>query len=133
MKSGSVKGILFAIVSGVVQFAYAASGPGEQDGLKSFTARNDNGHCILEWNMLTKGDCVSFDLQKSTDGITYTSISQVNASEAKQADSHYMLLDNAPVTAKTYYRILEIKRNGSFTYSSIIPSIRPLEVDVAAR
>lgn len=91
--------------------------------LKSFEAKNDNGHSLLEWETAAKDKFIYFDIQKSTDGVNYVTVSQVNASAGKRADKHYIFVDNNTITGKTYYRILGVNASGTFEYSMLRPSV----------
>jgi hypothetical protein len=78
---------------------------------------------MLEWETAAKDKFIYFDIQKSTDGVNYITISQVNASTGKRADNHYIFVDNNTITGKTYYRILGVSASGTFEYSMLRPSV----------
>lgn len=89
--------------------------------LKSFIAKNENGRSVLEWETAARERFIYFDIQKSSDGVNYTSINQVNASADTHAGNHYIFMDNTAITGKTYYRILGVSASGTFDYCAIRP------------
>lgn len=99
--------------------------------LKSFVARNDNGRSMLEWETSSRDRYVYFMIEKSTDGVNYSSISQVNAPATRHASDHYIFVDNTLITAKTYYRILQADTRGTFDYAAIRPVVEPAHLSVS--
>lgn len=117
-----VKGILSVVFVTILSVCQAMAGTGVDvcDILSSFTARLDNSNTIIEWDTMPTDKCVCFDVQRSEDGINFTSIKHVTASNTLLTESHYILIDNnLPVNGVAYYRILEVQKNGAFTYSAM--------------
>jgi hypothetical protein len=118
-KAKGIISVIFIALLSIVQ-AMAGTGVDACDILTSFTARLDNSNTIIEWDTMPTDKCVCFDIQKSEDGINFTSIKHVTASNATLSESHYILIDNTlPLNGVAYYRILEVQKNGAFTYSAM--------------
>jgi len=86
--------------------------------LLSFTAIKDNGEVLL--NFATTGDInlASFDIERSADSNSYTSIGTVPATDSAQ--NHYQFWDTNPLTPVDYYRLKIINTNGSYSYSKTV-------------
>lgn len=58
-----------------------------------------------------------FEVQKSTDGIEYTTLTKVNGFKEKYSPTHYSYLDKAPMEGVNYYRIKQVDIDGKYSFS----------------
>lgn len=87
--------------------------------LGEFTATVNNGIVSLNWFTLTEKESAYFNIERSTDGIIFTTITTVKAKGNSNDKEVYTGNDNLKtVTAKTvYYRLKMVDIDGAFTYS----------------
>lgn len=90
--------------------------------LLSFTGTERNRTADLKWQITYDSDPHHFDLERSADGIRFTSITTLPASvgqhNATSIDFQYN--DPALMSARTFYRLKMVDVNGIVTYSRII-------------
>lgn len=82
-----------------------------------------DGNAALDWTTLNEVNISSFDLERSTDGLHFTRISNIKAMGGMSRLSSYAYLDhldNAIFSPAYYYRLKVLDRDGSFVYSKII-------------
>lgn len=136
MKKSVLIRIAIAILMLSVQIASAGTVVNKKKAhtreLTSFTAKNDNGHAVLQWSTSAKSNPVYFEIQQSYDGVNYTSLETVSALQGKNA-AQYSLIDKNEISCKTYYRILQADRNGAYEYSSIVPSVDVVPVKLSKK
>lgn len=85
----------------------------------SVKAIRENNGIRVEWMAYNQQNTVGFDIERSTDGISFSKV-QTIASNGSQTDSKYQWLDAAPAQGKNYYRIKEVYRSGNSEYSTIV-------------
>ncbi len=89
-------------------------------GLIFFSALADNGSVLLKWATATENNSDYFEVQRSTDGITWQSRSQVEATGNSTNTINYYTTDLINgITGEIYYRLKEVDLNGNATYSGI--------------
>lgn len=71
----------------------------------------------VSWRTEQQNNISSYDVQRSADGINFTSIADIAASNLPVAA--YSINDAAPLTGNNWYRIKAKENNGIFKYSSI--------------
>jgi len=82
----------------------------------SFTARpGANQQVNLEWQISDETNVSHFAIQRSTDGISFTTIGQVNFGSANS----YAFTDNNAVAGNNYYRIESVDNDGYTQYSVV--------------
>lgn len=81
----------------------------------SFTGRLLANETVrLDWNAITDDQHDYFEVQKSTDGINYTTLGR------GPALAPYWYLDPSPLAGNNYYRIKQFDKNGATAYSQVI-------------
>ncbi len=87
--------------------------------LISFRAKREEERMVrLDWQTASELNNQGFEIQKSSDGITFEAIAFVDgAGTTNQLQTYHYLDRNAPEAA--YYRLKQIDHNGSFTYSHL--------------
>jgi hypothetical protein len=95
----------------------------------SFYALKSGSDAKLTWTVESDNDNKYFDIERSTDGRTYTAFTRVNAFDNGKSVNTYETADNASLsTSFVYYRIKQVDKNGTVTYSLI----RNLKLDRSA-
>jgi len=80
------------------------------------SASLNNKVATITWNTVGEKKVTYFEVQKSTDGNTFTKVGQATAKNT--ATASYSLTDNN-VTSTTYYRIKVVSETGNVTYSNV--------------
>lgn len=73
----------------------------------------------VSWQTASEFNSSYFDVLRSADGENWTSIRTVPAQGTSQVTIDYSLMDNAPLTGVSYYRLKQVDANGSFHLSDI--------------
>jgi hypothetical protein len=94
--------------------------------LTSFSAATANGTVVLNWATATETNNSGFEVQRSTDKISYSNIGFVNGHGTTAEPKSYSFTDNTVNSGAYYYRLKQIDYNGAFEYSNVI------EVEVGA-
>lgn len=88
--------------------------------LLSLKAYIEGKNAIIHWQTATETNNKGFDIQKSSDGISWESI----AWQSGQGNSHslheYSHKDSQPFFGKSYYRLKQIDFDGKYTHSKIV-------------
>lgn len=91
--------------------------------LLSFDANYCNKQVCIEWNTSTESNNNYFDVEKSSDGVTFQSFIKVK-SNAMNGNStsklSYTVMDEFPKEGYNYYRLKQVDFDGSFNYSKIV-------------
>lgn len=90
----------------------------------SFAANCQNGLTVLNWRTATERDSNHFEVQRSTDGVTWDSIGQVTAAGNSTQELSYEFSDpQASDGGQFYYRFIEYDNDGNqSTHSQIVAS-----------
>jgi hypothetical protein len=89
--------------------------------LISFAGSNINDqYILLKWVTASETDSKYFDVQKSDDGIIFTTFAQVNASGNTTLVQNYSANDHHPQNGNNFYRLRIVDIDGTVTYSKII-------------
>jgi hypothetical protein len=88
----------------------------------SFNAnRINNSSTLLEWSTASEISNKGFEVERSFDGVNFSSIGFVKGNGTKSTVSPYQFIDddNHLITSQafTYYRLKQIDYNGEFSYS----------------
>lgn len=90
--------------------------------LMNFEAHKKDNIALLVWATATEQDNKGFDVERSMDGRSWTTIGFV-ASQSEAGHSalklDYNFTDNKPLNGKNYYRLKQTDHNGSYTYSEV--------------
>jgi hypothetical protein len=84
----------------------------------TFTAINayqQNAGVQVDWNILTEMNVSRYEVEKSTDGRTFTTAGMVQARNA----GTYKWYDAAPVSGNNYYRVKAVNVNGLAQFTSV--------------
>ena len=87
--------------------------------LLSFTASYNGSVAQLQWTTTNEINVQKFAVQKSKDGINFTTIGEVEANN-RLLLNNYSFTDAEALIGKVYYRLKNIDANGTFKYSNIV-------------
>lgn len=89
--------------------------------LTSFYGTNANQNNILYWETATEINNAGFNVQRSIDGISFSSIGFV-ASKAGNSTvaTSYQFTDANAFEGKCYYRLQQVDKDGKISYSAIV-------------
>jgi hypothetical protein len=79
----------------------------------------DNKAVQLEWATANEVDSKLFEIERSIDGVNYSAIGNKNASGNSDVNNYYYYTDTKPNNGTNYYRIKQISKNETYTYSAI--------------
>lgn len=82
---------------------------------------------LLDWTTINEKDVAYFEVQRSTDGVHFTSIGNVTATGNNKPFASYEFIDHSPEIGVNYYRLKQIDNN------KIVHDSRIIQVDVASK
>ncbi|MEP6747439.1 MAG: T9SS type A sorting domain-containing protein [Bacteroidota bacterium] len=88
--------------------------------LADFSGKSINGNVQLNWETVSEISSDAFVIERSSDGISFTTIDKVNAAVNSAAALYYNYTDKNPSTGKNYYRLKMIDKDGHADYSKVI-------------
>lgn len=88
--------------------------------LSDFKATVINNQVKLKWTTETELNTDHFLIQRSTDGINFISIKNVNATGNSQVPVHYDAMDNNLPAGRLYYRLMIVDKDGHTEFSKVI-------------
>jgi hypothetical protein len=75
----------------------------------------------VRWTTASENDNAGFEVQRSLDGRTFTTVSRVKGHGQSTQKQTYSILDAVPShTLVSYYRLRQIDFNGTATYSNVV-------------
>lgn len=87
--------------------------------LLHFTAKANNNAAILTWATASEENNAYFDVQRSTDGINFETIGQVEGAGTTYDVQEYTFIDESPVNGINYYRLRQVDIDGQFEFHKI--------------
>ncbi|WP_421890095.1 T9SS type A sorting domain-containing protein [Marinoscillum sp.] len=130
-KAGQTAGATSVTVPGVTEFSpWAISGnsvplPVE---LISFKGQQLGSNAHLEWETATERDNDYFEVNKSSDGITFYPIARVQGAGHASTLQHYSHVDQSPTPGVSYYQLRQVDYDGAFSLSKVI-SVQMIDPD----
>ena len=88
--------------------------------LLNFTAFNTGNSNWVKWQTSQEINTATFTLERSYDGIHFSTIGSQTAAGYSTGDKYYSYLDNNIIFATTYYRLITTDKDGKSSYSKII-------------
>jgi hypothetical protein len=76
---------------------------------------NTNGTVQLTWLTASETNNSYFELQRSTDGITFTTIGKVTGAGNSTQEKRYDFIDLSPLAGTNYYKLLQYDKDGKKT------------------
>lgn len=74
----------------------------------------------LHWSTATERNNAYFDVERSTDGLTFALVGTVDGAGNSQQVTHYDMEDQRPLRGTNYYRLKQVDVDGTFTYSNVV-------------
>ncbi len=74
----------------------------------------------IEWSNLTETDITKYLVERSSNGISFSSISATTASANDGSRADYSILDASPLPGANLYRIHAVEAGGKSLYSAIV-------------
>lgn len=91
--------------------------------IKNFNAWKNSTANLLTWTTVSELRNDYFDIERSTDGISFIKIGKVNGQLASYTDRTYEFNDAAP-PPRSYYRLKQVNKSGESSYYNTILVIR---------
>jgi hypothetical protein len=73
----------------------------------------------LQFTAINERDMAGYDIERSSDGVTYEKIGFQNAANGSAAARSYAFIDNNPFNGNNYYRIKGVSINGQQQFSNV--------------
>jgi hypothetical protein len=86
--------------------------------LISFNGTRAGTDVLLNWSTLNEYDYTAFELQKSTDGVTFDALKNMQSSS--QGSYSFKDIYNSAANANVYYRLKQVDINDVVAYSGIV-------------
>jgi hypothetical protein len=102
-----------AMNSYVFQFALPLS-------LLDFTGEAVNSSVRLRWKTAWEQGTSAFEVERSTDGVTYTRVGAVKAAGNSQDLRNYEFMDANPPSGILHYRLRQVDADGKFGFSQTV-------------
>ena len=90
--------------------------------LLNFTVTKQDAVAQLAWQTTNEVNTSHFNIQRSTDGVSFTTVGKVNANVSTGLQNNYTYSDGVSnlKAGKVYYRLQMMDNDGKFSYSKII-------------
>jgi hypothetical protein len=88
--------------------------------LTSFSGEKTEGTSLLKWTTATELNNDHFELQRSNDGLNYTTIGILNGAKNSYTPLTYRFVDAEPFAGINYYRLKQVDVSGKETVSTVI-------------
>jgi Secretion system C-terminal sorting domain len=108
------------VMTGITAFSPFAVGSGSTvlaAELIDFKAITHKSSVDLLWQTASEKDMSHFDIEQSTDGLTFSKIGESKAAGKANA---YIFNVEGPLSIRTYFRLKIVNSDGSFTYSNVL-------------
>lgn len=92
--------------------------------LLSFNARPQDEVVLVDWSTATEIDNLWFDVERSADGSSFTSIDRLPGAINSQATLNYSTVDETPLGGTSYYRLRQTDLDGTSTTSNVVTVVR---------
>jgi len=90
--------------------------------LLNFKVTKQAGIAQLTWQTANEVNTSHFDIQRSTDGVNFSTVGRMNAAVSSVLKHDYTYPDDisSMPTGKVYYRLQMVDNDGKFSYSKIV-------------
>lgn len=117
--------VSLSLTNGITQFnRFSVINPGS-DIILPVTLTNlkayQKGNAIqVDWTALNELNVGHYELEKAINGITFSSVGNIEAKNNGASQTNYSLTDTKPVQGNNFYRIKIFDRSGKVSYSAIV-------------
>ncbi len=87
--------------------------------------KNNKNEVEVSWKTVSEINNDYFEVEKSQDGVNFTSFVQIEGAGNSQNELDYATLDRNPFSGISYYRLKQVDFDGHFSYSEI----KAVEID----
>ena len=94
--------------------------------MKSFDGWRGSAFNLLSWVTLTETNHQYFEIERSENGINFSTLGKVNGAGTSKVENRYSFKDEKPLQTG-YYRLKQVDMHGYVTYSRTIRIIRPAQ------
>ncbi len=98
--------------------------------LIAFNGKLSNNHGELIWITDNEQSGVQYEVQRSDDNFSYTTIGTINGSAPEGQGKAYNFLDNNPAGPATYYRIRMLEGTGQLLSKVVLLGVKPGEFSI---
>jgi hypothetical protein len=88
--------------------------------LISFTGQNTAEGVLLKWSTSMEKNFDRFEIERSSDGISFDYVSSVKGKGGVALRTEYMLVDGSARNGKYYYRLKNVDLDNTYDYSKVI-------------
>lgn len=88
--------------------------------LLNFEGYNNEDYNVLNWSTATEKNNDYFKVEKSTDGVTFSAIGEVNGAGNSLQKVNYSFIDKSPKTGVNYYRLIQTDFDKKSEMSNVI-------------
>jgi hypothetical protein len=89
--------------------------------LARFTAATSGEAVTLRWSTTSEENNAGFDVERSTDGETFTTIGfEPGVGTTEEAQSYRFVDGDAPFSTTLFYRLRQVDTDGTFEYSPVV-------------
>ncbi|WP_233635619.1 PA14 domain-containing protein [Hymenobacter setariae] len=89
--------------------------------LTRFEAQALGAVVAVSWTTASEQSSASFEVERSADGLVFTKIGQLAAAGTTSQGQQYQVLDRAPLSGLSYYRLRQLDLGGAAHYSPVVP------------
>lgn len=125
----------YSVITGLIMLLFTGSVSAQNDSLVSsnhpanyiatatlgqFTGGYSSGFVQLQWATSSEVDMHHFEIERSTDGISFRKIGKILSKGDINLRTEYTYLDILAEKGSNFYRLVIIDKDGNFSYSKII-------------
>ncbi|NOS55580.1 MAG: T9SS type A sorting domain-containing protein, partial [Cyclobacteriaceae bacterium] len=88
--------------------------------LVSFTGHYNGQEVALKWKTASELNNDYFSVQRSSSGLDFYEISQINGNGTTNTSSEYHWIDSNPNSGKNYYRLQQVDFDGKSNFSGVV-------------
>lgn len=85
-----------------------------------FNATKADKKVVVEWQVTNQLNISKYQVEKSINGVQFTTIATIAAVNNNSSNATYTWLDEQPNAALVYYRLKSIDNDGTYSYGSIV-------------
>lgn len=85
----------------------------------SFTVARQQNTVLVQWSTASESNSKSFEIERSANGSTWTTIASVKAAGESSSLLAYAYNDRTVTGAVAYYRIKQVDLDGAYTYTDV--------------
>ena len=84
-----------------------------------FSVAHTSNGILVQWSTSEEHNASSFEVERSLDGSTWTSITSLKAAGNSSALTNYSFTDRTNTNKVAYYRIKQVDNDGKFVYTAV--------------